>query len=54
MEKATPTIVGCLLVSSGSATMYYIIALPLPTRKQTTMVGMAFSISEIIYSPSQN
>jgi predicted transporter len=58
MEKATPTIVGCLLVGSGSeimkciqcgsdsATMsLYIVALPLPT----TIGDVAFSISEIVY-----
>jgi hypothetical protein len=27
----------------------YIAALPLPTSKQPTMVGVAFSISEVIY-----
>jgi hypothetical protein len=56
MEKATPTIVGCLLVGSGRATMKkcgsgivqqcnYIAALSLPT----TMGGVTFSISEVVY-----
>jgi hypothetical protein len=61
MEKATPTIVGCLFVGSGRATMKlhciqynvavvvqqcnYIAALPLPT----TMGGVAFFIFEVVY-----
>jgi hypothetical protein len=59
--KATPPIVGCLLIGSGRATMKlhciqcgsgsvaicnYIAALPLPT----TMGGVAYSISEVVYS----
>jgi hypothetical protein len=57
--KATSTIVCCLLVGSGRATMKlhciqsssgsaasnYIAALPMPT----TMGGVTFSISEVVY-----
>jgi hypothetical protein len=43
--KTTPTIIDSSLVVSGS----YIATLPLPTSKQLTMVGVAFSISEVVY-----
>jgi hypothetical protein len=63
IKKATPTIVGCLLVGSGSATkcnyivfnlavvvQYVIILLHYHCRLTMVCVCVAFSISEVVYS----
>jgi hypothetical protein len=47
MVKATPTFFGFVYLLE--MVVRQCIALPLPTSKQSTVVGVAFSISEVAY-----
>jgi hypothetical protein len=59
MEKATPPLLlevvvqQCNYIAAVPLPHYkqcnFIVDLPLPTRKQPTIVGVAFTISEVIY-----